>query len=434
MSNPSLTIHRGTHQIGGIAAELCAGDERIVIDLGANLPGTEAAISDEELIGRVFDGRPCDAVLFTHLHGDHAGLYRHIPTGTRTFIGPTAKRIMKIVAKYVDKDSLPLIEAMETYKRGRPLEGFRNMRIIPLSVDHSAPDSSMLYIEAAGKRILFTGDFRAHGIANERGQLWRVLEKYVPRGIDLLVTEGTLLSRTEETRANPVRTEQELGERAQEMFSEHKYNFVLVSSTNLDSIMEFYHAVPKGKFFVCDTYQARVMLAAMEAAGRKYPQYRAGHTIYLIGWLDTKIVGRLIERGKELGVLFGRTSFEEMRLRGFVLLARSNRYSGINIFEKALKEFRDEAFLTYSMWTGYLSGERCEDSDLIRFIGDTPYEVLHTSGHAYPEDIARVIQMTEPRLIVPMHTERAEEFPFMRPFVPWADRARVLNDGEILKV
>ena len=233
--------------------------------VGANLPGTEVVISDEELVDRVFNGRPCSAVLFTHLHGDHVGLYRHIPTGTRTFIGPTAKRIMKIVAEYMAPDSLPLIEAMTTYRRGRPLGGFQNLRITPLSVDHSAPDAYMLYIEAMGKRILFTGDFRAHGIANERGQLWRTLEKYVPKGIDLLITEGTALSRGEEMQSTVVKTERDLGQRAQEIFAEHKYNFVLVSSTNMDSVMEFYHATPRGKLFICDAYQARVMLTAMEA-------------------------------------------------------------------------------------------------------------------------------------------------------------------------
>ncbi len=434
MSDLSLTIHRGTHQIGGVASEVQAGDERIIIDLGANLPRTDSATSDEELVDRSFNGRPCDAVLFTHLHGDHTGLYRHIPTGTRTFIGPTAKKIMKIVAEYTDTDSLPLIESMETYRRGQALKGFRSMRITPLSVDHSAPDAYMLYIEAMGKRILFTGDFRAHGIANERDQLWRTLEKYVPKGVDLLVTEGTTLSRGEETRSTVVKTERNLGQRAREIFSEHKYNFILVSSTNLDSVMEFYHATPRGKLFICDTYQARVMLTAMEAARKEYPQYRAGPVLSLTGWIDTEIMGCLMERGKSLGVFFHRPGLDEMRKRGFVLLARPNRYEGVNTFEKALNEFHSEAFITYSLWTGYLRGGLREDADIVRCMDEIPYEILHTSGHASTEDIARLIQAVDPNMIVPMHTERAEEFPSLEIFSPWSDRVRVLTDGETLAV
>ncbi len=453
MSSLSLTIHRGTHQIGGVAAELCAGqeaasfppaagDERVVIDLGANLPGTDSPITDEELIGRVFDGRPCSAVLFTHLHGDHLGLFQKIPSGTRTFIGPTAKKIKKIIARYTDRDSLPLIQKMETYRRGHALSGFRNMRIVPFSVDHSAPDAYMFYIEAAEKRVLFTGDFRAHGVANERNQLWRVLEKYVPKGIDLLVTEGTLLSRTEEVRANPVRTEQELGERAREIFSEHKYNFVLVSSTNLDSVMEFYHAVPQDKLFICDIYQARIMMAAMKAAWKEYPQYRSGGKIFLPVRQDgdKKWVEILRKMGKPMDVEFEELELndsaaaERMREQGFVILARQNRSSNPNVSEIMMEKFRDKAFITYSMWVGYLRGGKCEESDILRFIGETPFEVLHTSGHAFPEDIARLIQAVDPRIIVPMHTESAEDFSSIKLFAPWADRIHVLQDGEILEI
>ena len=51
-----------------------------------------------------------------------------------------------------------------------------------------------------------------------------------------------------------VQKESDLGEKATEIFKENHENVVLVSSTNLDSIMEFYHAVPNDKAFVCDAY------------------------------------------------------------------------------------------------------------------------------------------------------------------------------------
>ena len=99
-----------------------------------------------------------------------------------------------------------------------------------------------------------------------------------------------------------------------------------------------------------------------------------------------------------------------------------------------MKKFYDEAFITYSMWTGYLRGGICEDADIVRYMGETPFEVLHTSGHAFPEDIAEVFQAVEPKLIVPMHTEMADEFSSFEPFAPWADRVRVLSDGEALTI
>lgn len=78
----------------------------------------------------------------------------------------------------------------------------------------------MFFFKAGGKKILFTGDFRDHGIANEKGQLWRTLDKYVGESIDVLITEGTMLSRTEESAANIVRTEEKLGKKAGKFFKE----------------------------------------------------------------------------------------------------------------------------------------------------------------------------------------------------------------------
>ena len=83
----ALTIYRGTHQIGGCCTETTAGGERILIDLGANLPDSDAPIQDDELVAKVFDDRPAAGLLFTHPHGDHYGLLDHIPVQPRHFQG-----------------------------------------------------------------------------------------------------------------------------------------------------------------------------------------------------------------------------------------------------------------------------------------------------------------------------------------------------------
>ena len=76
-----IKIHRGSHQIGGCCTEITVDDSKILIDLGANLPGMEeeALITDDELCERVFDDSKKQAVLFSHYHGDHIGLYKKIP-------------------------------------------------------------------------------------------------------------------------------------------------------------------------------------------------------------------------------------------------------------------------------------------------------------------------------------------------------------------
>jgi len=123
--------------------------------------------------------------------------------------------------------------------------------------------------------------------------------------------------------------------------------------------------------------------------------------------------------------------------KGFVMLARKN--AGLSANRKNVFEIMRDKFypvdgqIIYSMWDGYLKPEHA-DQALINFIGGRPIEHLHTSGHAYVETIARLIETVDPKVIVPMHTERAEEFSSIQEFAPYKDRVRVLKDGEPLSL
>lgn len=450
-----LTIYRGTHQIGGCCTEITSGRERILIDLGANLPDIATPLQDDELISKVFDGRPAAGLLFTHPHGDHYGLYKKVPENVPMYIGPMARDILQILVRRLDyiseEKGLPIVERMRTYRAGEKLDAFQNIQVLPLGADHSAPDAYMFYIQAEGKRILFTGDFREHGILGEGNQFWTLLKEYVPEGIDLLVTEGTMLSRDEAAKCNPIQTEEQLGERASELFGCHKYNFVLVSSTNLDSIMEFYHHTPPGMCFVCDDYQAEVMLTAMRAR-KNCARYQAAadHAVIYIPWkpwkgstarrqteYTEKRCACLRKMARDWGIPLDFQVADSGLLfhSGFVMLVRKNCNSGQkSVFEIMRDKFYPvDGQIIYSMWDGYLKPDHL-DKALADYIGDRQPVHLHTSGHAYVETIARLIETVQPKVIVPMHTEKADEFTSIPAFAPYRDRVNVLQDGEKLSL
>ena len=56
---------------------------------------------------------------------------------------------------------------------------------------------------------MVAGDFREHGIVGRNDRLERMVQKYI-REVDILISEGTVLSRTEETNKNPIQTEDDL--------------------------------------------------------------------------------------------------------------------------------------------------------------------------------------------------------------------------------
>lgn len=455
-----IKIHRGSHQIGGCATEIECDGERILIDLGANLPGTDdtAKITDKMLLESVFGGNgeyKYDGILFSHYHGDHYGLFEKVPKDIPMYIGETAKEILGIVSEYIDPkgDRKRLVESMRVYTPGKPLKEFNKLKITPFVVDHSALDSYMFLIEAEGKRILFTGDFRDHGIANNRNQLWRIIEKRIGK-IDLLITEGTMLSRVEEAKTNIDKNENELGAHAARVFKNKLYNFVCVSSTNLDSIMEFYHNTPEDKIFVCDAYQARLIITAIEKKCRWYEEYQGKRVdadssftkmIYLTGKVKPEIYDEINSKAaavKKRGYatiffkkIWDEAEFEQMLKRGFVYLVRPEHYEDkypkkfLSVVNQYRSEFPDEVNMIYSMWKGYLVGDK-KDNDILKLVGDIDkIEWIHTSGHAYVETIARLMKETEPEYVIPIHSEMTDSFNEFEEFEKYKDAVRVLQDG-----
>lgn len=423
-----ITIYRGSHQIGGCATEIRTNSHRIIIDCGANLPNSnvEGAMGDEALTQTIFSGEPCDGVLFTHYHGDHMGLYKKIPQDIPLYIGSTAKKLLEILTEKLDfgmntaEKGLPRIESIKRFFPGQKLKVFGDIHVTPFIVDHSALDAYMFFIETGGKKILFTGDFREHGIIGENNTLEKMVQTYIGE-IDILITEGTMLSRINETKQNLIRTESDLGKRARELFRTNKESVIVVSSTNLDSIMEFYHALPWGMDFVCDAYQAKLILAAMEDKGKYYKQYRPEmihgkpRRLYIVG-NDMEGLGAKENCYKAV--------FSILQRKGFVMLARESNPR----FKKIMEQFSD-SLIIYSKWTGYLDGKHA-DPKVKEFIGNHRMEKLHTSGHAYVETIEKLIRLTNPKVIIPMHTECAENFRTMPVFAAYQDRVKVLQDGE----
>ena len=89
-----ITIHRAA-QIGGQITRISTAQSSIIIDLGHNLPNNtmdEDAYDNDRAIGEITEG--CSAILYTHYHGDHIGLFHHVPDNIPQYIGKVAKQIV----------------------------------------------------------------------------------------------------------------------------------------------------------------------------------------------------------------------------------------------------------------------------------------------------------------------------------------------------
>ena len=83
-----IIIHRGTHQIGGVATEIRTSTTRILIDIGEELGNEDNFIPAPLSIPGVTDANGnCDALLFTHYHGDHIGQLKNVRKDIPIYLG-----------------------------------------------------------------------------------------------------------------------------------------------------------------------------------------------------------------------------------------------------------------------------------------------------------------------------------------------------------
>ena len=364
-----VIIHRGTHQIGGVATEICTSSARILIDMGDELGLEDGFIPTPLSVPGVTDANgSCDAVLFTHNHADHVGQLISIRDEIPLYMGGLAKDILQFTTPSANARFSSRIKHAKTFIPGERFQ-ISDMFITPFSVDHSACDSYMFLIEAEGKRILHTGDFRLHGFRGKA--IPKILEKIIGKS-DVLITEGTTLSRPD---TQPM-AEQELQQKVKACLEQYKYVFVLCASTNLERICALSKSVPQGKYFICDEYQDKLLDLLHQH------------------WGDYSSLYRNIKK-----TVYGENLLPKFRETGFLMMVRDNRK-----FRKIIRSFNPEqSIILYSMWDGYRTSSNSRIPDFLSLAGQ--WEPLHTSGHASANDIKLVIEKSNPDVIIPIHTD-----------------------------
>ena len=338
--------------------------------MGAELPSEN--VSELPPIDGVTSGiSDCDAVFMTHYHGDHVGLYKKIIRDIPIYIGEVAKEIFLAFCERVRDSGTEIVKKFKTFNALDKIT-VKDIAVTPILIDHSAFDAYMFLIENRGKRILHTGDFRMHGFRGSK--LLATLENYVGV-VDVLITEGTMLSRGFEN----VITERELQIQAKEIMRKNKYVFVLCSSTNIDRIAAFYHANPRGRYFICDEYQRGVLCIVRKYAKDKSPLYN-------------------FEKVHTYGINLD----EKLKKQGFCMLVRSS-----DPFKRIMNKF-ESGLLVYSMWGGYVKG-KTQNKTITDFVNSYNSVFLHTSGHATGEAIKMVCDTVRPKVaVIPMHSEKPQ--------------------------
>ena len=406
-----VCIHRGTKEIGGTCVEIESRGQRIVLDVGLPLDGTDPdsfplhpiggfAAPDPSLLG----------VVISHPHQDHCGLAHRFPVETKFLIGQAAEAILSASALF--SPGGVKLQSVVHLKDRTPIT-IGPFSITPYLVDHSAYDSYALLVEADGKRLFYSGDFRAHG---RKASLTEKLIATPPADVDVLMMEGTCIGREDHT----FPTEDELVPKLAEIFKATAgMPLVWCSGQNIDRIVTIFKACRKAnRQFIIDMYTAEMLRAT---GNPRLPQAEwSGIRVCLPASQKARI---LQEEAFDIS-----DSYKPYRIHWNQLANEASK--SVMLFRPSMMRdleaanCLDGSTIVCSMWAGYM--DQPEKQWFVDWTKQAGLKIIHchTSGHASIADLKRFRAAFPNARVVPVHLSDRKRF------VETFDNVELHDDGE----
>ncbi len=430
-------IHRGTHEIGGSCVEVWTENTRILLDFGTPLVNRDGSefnfskfknLTTPELIeqgvlpdikGLYNDtDKLIDGVIISHAHQDHYGLLNYIHKAVKHYLGEATHKLIELNNLFTQQEIH--IECINYFEREKTFQ-IGDISITPYWADHSAFDAYSFLVEAEGKSLFYSGDFRSHG---RKGNAFKWFTHNAPQHVDYLLLEGTTIGRENK----PFRTEEEIENDFVGVFQEqNKINLIYISGQNIDRIVSIFRACIKtNKILVVDVYVAKILKELSTYAKIPYPSKEFENLRVMFPYYISK---RLKNEGNKT-ILY---QFKDYKITKEEISEQSDKIVMLvrPSMQKDLEHITgiDGGNLIYSMWEGYL--QKSEIKKFIDYLTSRNFTIhkIHTSGHADTETLKQMVEAIKPKNIVPIHTFSKSEYAgiFSTPIVE-------INDGETIAI
>lgn len=406
----NLTIRRGTNEIGGTCVELQSDTSKILIDFGMPLVNKSGnsfdfspykKLSIKELVNQgILPNVPeayskipgIDGVIISHPHADHYGLMQYLNKDIPIWLGEATFRILELNNIFLRQNNKILNP--KYYKKEKPFT-VGNFTTTAYWADHSAFDSYSFLIEAEGKRIFYSGDFRSHG---RKARAYKWFLHNAPQNIDYLLIEGTTIGRQK----GIPKTEDDISEELTELFKKSaSINYIYTASQNIDRLVSVYRAcLYAQKTFVVDIYTANVLetlsgFARLPSPLKAYANLKVLYPYHL--------TTSLFNRGHgELATKFSKRKISKNDISknpsNYVIIVRPSMIKDLEIINA------DSGNLIYSMWDGYK--DKPDTQEFLDWLKSKNFKIydIHTSGHADIDTLREFADTLAPKSIIPIHT------------------------------
>jgi ribonuclease J len=410
-------IHRGAAEIGGNCIEVESRGKSLLLDLGLPL---DAAEPDSDLLPPVAgltdgDNPNLLGVILSHPHGDHYRLLESAHPSVLVYMGQGSRRLLDAAAPFMAAKGFS--QPVTTYNN-RQTFTVGPFRITPYLMDHSAFDAYALLVEADGRRLLYSGDFRAHG---RKAWAFDAFLSHPPCRVDALLMEGTALGRNNSPEPE---TEAQLEMRIAASISDTR-GLVLAcfSAQNIDRFVTFYKATLRaGRMLAIDAYTASILDALALPSLPLATSPSSGIRVFLPKRQKMRIV-----RTRRFDLV---EPYSRCRIYPSDIVARPEQW--VMMFRTSMIEDAESigtlagGRLIWSLWPGYLDRQK---PDLRAWSEDhgISFEIRHTSGHAHVSDMMRFVDGVGPRMVIPIHTQHPDRYAALFPNVVVCDDGQWLD-------
>jgi len=412
MVKMNFKIHRGTQEIGGSCVEVWTDTTRIVVDIGMPLVVSDGQkfnfkqyekLTTQELtqqgilpnIDGLYENTTSkvDGILISHYHQDHHGFLSYADTSIPVFTGDATRSILEFSEKFFNGNQLK--NQFQTFSKDNTFS-IGDITIRPYWMDHSAFDAYAFLIQANGKSLFYSGDFRGHG---RKEKVFRWFLHNAPQNVDYLLMEGTTIGRKQQS----FPSEKELEEKFIAVFrSTREINLINTSAQNIDRLVTIYRACKRtGRTMVVDVYTAAIMKEMAKYTSIPFPSASFPEIKVMFPYFLSKMIADKI--GKEF--LYQFQSFKitkkqiSERRKEIVFLIRPSMKTDLERIDKM-----ENGNFIYSMWSGYLKQPKTKlFVDFLKAKGFT-FQQIHTSGHADVATLQEMVTAIKPQNLVPIHT------------------------------